>query len=194
MASDLPAGTIEGLESLDALLSRWSKAVDLTGFKTEDEYLRRYFCEALAALAWLPERGRALDIGTGGGSPALPLALARRSVAWTLVEANERKAMFLDETVRALGLRGASVVAERYENVSVETPFDAVTLRGVAVGGGVLGKIAADLGPGGRFLWFSSKSTLSGARERLATTWSRVEGPIRLVPEGGFLLVADAKG
>ena len=204
-APDLPASLVESLEALDALLTRWRKAVDLVGFKSDDEYLRRYFVEALAALPWLPEQGRALDIGSGGGSPALPLALARRAVAWTLVEANERKALFLDEAIRTVGLdrAGATVVAERYENVTLESPVDVVTLRGVAVTNAVLAKVASDLRPGGRLLWFSSQERLSEARERVGQprqagqagqveqAWAVVDGPTLLVPGAGHLLVVE---
>lgn len=196
-ACRLPETALEKLEALDALLSRWGKAVDLVGFKSRDERDRRYFAEALAALPWLPDEGRALDIGSGGGSPALPLAVARRTLVWTLVEGNERKAVFLDEAVRALALDNASVVRARYESVSPETPIDVVTLRGVAVTEGVLEKIACELRPGGRLLWFSSEARLSEARERFIPepqggAWAACEGPTPLIPEGGFLLVAEA--
>lgn len=188
----LPETTLETLEALDTLLTRWGKAVNLMGFKTRDERDRRYFAEALAALPWLPDEGRALDIGSGGGSPALPLAVARRALAWTLVEANERKALFLDEAVRTLALDNARVVRARYQSFSVETPVDVVTLRGVAVTEGMLEKIGTELGPGGRLLWFSSEARLCETEERMLAEgrgWA-AEGPRRLVPGGGFLLVA----
>ncbi len=191
----LSEATLESLDALDTLLTRWGKAIDLAGFKTQDERDRRYFAEALAALPWLPDQGRALDIGSGGGSPALPLAIARRALAWTLVEANERKALFLDEAVRTLALDNASVVRARYESVSVATPVDVVTVRGVAVTEGMLEKIGAALGPGGRLLWFSSEARLREAAPRFVLkgeggAWAACDGPTRLVPEGGFLLVA----
>ena len=193
----LPQATLESLEALDTLLTRWGKAVDLVGFKTRDERDRRYFAEALAALPWLPDHGRALDIGSGGGSPALPLAVARRALAWTLVEANERKARFLDEAVRTLTLDNARVVRARYQNVSVKTPVDVVTVRGVAVTEEMLEKIGAELGPGGRLLWFSSEARLTEAAQRFVLdgdggAWAACDGPTRLVPEGGFLLIVTA--
>lgn len=191
----LPATVLESLEALESLVAQWGKAIDLTGFKTRDERDRRYFAEALAALPWLPDQGRALDIGSGGGSPALPLALARRALSWTLVEANERKALFLDEAVRTLALDNVRVVRDRYESVSVETPVDIVTLRGVSVTEEMLEKIGTELGAGGQLLWFSSEARLKEAERRFALeeeggVWAACDGPTRLVPDGGFLLVA----
>lgn len=191
----LPNATLQSLQALDILLTKWGTVVDLVGFKTRDERDRRYFAEALAALPWLPEKGRALDIGSGGGSPALPLAVARPALAWTLVEANDRKALFLDEAVRTLDLDSASVVGARYESVSVETPVDVVTLRGVAVTDEMLEKIGAELSPGGRLLWFSSETLLREASQRFVLDgagggWDTCDGPMRLVPQGGCLLVA----
>ncbi len=188
----LPETTLESLEALDILLTRWGKAVDLEGFKTQDERDRRYFAEALAALPWLPEEGRALDIGSGGGSPALPLAVARRALEWTLVEANERKAVFLDEAVRALKLGNVTVVQTRYEDLKPDASLDAVTVRAVALRDETLERIGVELAPSGRFLWFGSEARLKEARARLERSWARCTGPIPLVRSGGFLLVARA--
>lgn len=190
-AFELSAGSLEKLQALDGLVSRWAKAVDLVGFKSQDAYYRRYFGEALASLPWLPETGRAFDIGSGGGSPALPLAVVRAGVAWTMIESNARKGAFLDEAIRVLELRGSRVVIDRYEDVALDAPADVVTMRGVAADRRLLAKVAADLRPGGRFLWFSSEARLRQARGGLESPWRSVEGPLPLTPSGGFLLVAD---
>ncbi len=189
----LPAVALERLEALDGLVSRWGQGIRLVGFKTRGERDRRYFAEALAALSWLPEHGRALDIGSGGGSPALPLAIARPAVAWTLVEANERKALFLREAVRTLGLGNVHVIHDRYENVEPEPALDVVIVRGVAVGPDMLEKIAGQLAPTGRFLWISSEVLLKAGREELESRWALCTGPMPLLRDGGFLLVADVR-
>ncbi len=190
----LPETTLESLEALDTLLTRWGKAVGLVGFKTRDERDRRYFAEALAALPWLPDEGRALDIGSGGGSPALPLAIARSTLEWTLVEANERKALFLDEAVRALKLGNVTVVQTRYEDLKPDASLNVVTVRGVALEDETLEKIGVELAPSGRLLWFSSEARLKEARLRLERSWAHCTGPIPLVRDGGLLLVARAYG
>jgi len=103
--------------------------------------------------------------------------------------------LFLDEAVRTLALDNVSVVRARYESVSMASSVDVVTLRGVAVTEGMLEKIVSELRPGGRLLWFSSEARLSEAEPRFVLkgeggAWVACDGPTRLVPEGGFLLVA----
>ena len=188
LGAELPRATLERLESLDALLVRWGRVVDLSGFKTGGERHRRYFGEAFSALAWLPASGRALDIGSGGGSPALPLAVARPELTWTLVEANERKAMFLEEAVRALALTNVGVARARYEAYTPTAALDFVTLRGVAATEELLDKVSSELAPSGRLLWFSSEARVAAAAWG---GWRRREGPIELVPGGGFMGVFE---
>ena len=108
---------------LDALVTKFDRAAGLTSFRSSEERIRRYFAEPLAALNWAPEGGLAIDIGSGGGSPALPMAIARPMLEWVLVEANGRKAIFLEEAVRALGLERIRVYRGRYE--AMESPKSA---------------------------------------------------------------------
>lgn len=187
----LSTTTLERLHALDGLVAHWGRAIRLVGFKSQDERVDRYFAEALAALDWLPDEGRAMDIGSGGGSPALPLAIARPSVAWTLVEANERKAMFLREAIHALELDNVTVVHDRFENVELVAAVDTVSVRGVALEAKTLAKVGALLVPEGRLLWISSESRLSSSRAELETMWARCTGPVPLLRKGAFLLVAE---
>lgn len=190
----LPPHTFDTLEKLEVLLTKWERAVGLTGFHTTEERDRRYFAEALAALPRLPESGRVLDIGSGGGSPALPLAVARPALQWTLVESNARKCVFLDEAAHELGLENVNVLAKRYESLSPPIPYDVVTLRGVSVSHAMLVKIAEDLRSGGHLLWFSSASRLAEAYTGMldvdTSGLQPTEAPSVLVPAGGSLLVA----
>lgn len=151
----------ERLERLDALLSTWNRRVDLHGFRGERERASRYYAEPIAARERVPESGRAVEIGSGGGSPGLPLAIVRPGVRWWLVEASSRKALFLDEATRALALSNVEVVEARYESWSPPEGMDRVLVRGVAPGA-LGGKIASDLAPSGRLLWFTSSRAAAG--------------------------------
>lgn len=158
--------------------------------------MQRYFAEAVAASRFLPElseggRMRALDIGSGGGSPALPLAIVQQAFVWTLVESNERRALFLEEAVRDVGLGNVGVVRARFEAWNPGERFGVVTVRGVAMDAEALTRVGGLLSAPGRLLWFSGEKRLSSARPRLEGQGWACEGPIRLVPKGGYLLVAE---
>jgi hypothetical protein len=162
---------IENLEMLDDLLEMWSERLDLVGFDSWAERALRYFAEPLAARSWLGSARHALDVGAGGGSPALPLAVASPQVSWTLVESRRKKVRFL-QSVRSIGR------------------FDVVTLRGVRVDAKMRSNLLGELSPGGRLLWFSGRDRLETAKHELAgESGLRATGPRLLVPDGGWLLV-----
>lgn len=74
--------------------------------------------------------GSVADIGSGAGLPGLVLAIARPDVQWTLVEPMERRVVWLNEQIEALGLDNATVMRARAEDVGLE--FDVVTARAVS--------------------------------------------------------------
>ncbi|TME17224.1 MAG: 16S rRNA (guanine(527)-N(7))-methyltransferase RsmG [Chloroflexi bacterium] len=71
--------------------------------------------DSLVLLDFLPESGRVIDVGSGGGLPGLPLKLARPALDLTLLESNGRKAAFLQQVVASLALSGVLVVRARAE-------------------------------------------------------------------------------
>jgi 16S rRNA (guanine527-N7)-methyltransferase len=92
--------------------------------------------DALTVLPFLPAGGHSLaDVGTGGGVPGIPLAIARPDVRVTLIEATKKKAAFLSEAVLALGLTNVRIAAERAEEAAAggrRESFDVVVARAVA--------------------------------------------------------------
>jgi 16S rRNA (guanine527-N7)-methyltransferase len=88
----------------------------------------------LAPLASLERVESGIDIGSGGGLPGIPLAIARSDIAWTLVESTAKKARFLEAVARRLGLANVSVVQERAEHAArgaLRERFDVATSRAV---------------------------------------------------------------
>ena len=121
----------------------------------------RLLIEPLAAATWIPDvPGRWMDLGSGGGSPAIPLKIVRPQLTLTMVEARERKAAFLREAARDLALHGVDIVNARFE--SLKSRFDLmgqyvlVTARGVRIDSSVLGLARRLLAPGGRLFLFGS--------------------------------------
>jgi 16S rRNA G527 N7-methylase RsmG len=168
--TDLPTDGYRKLQRLDRLLVRWSAKLDLIGFKTEAERIHRYFAEPLAASRWLPREGRALDIGSGGGSPGLPFAIAKPRLSWTLLEPRLRRRLFLEEAVRELDLTNAAVSEKRFGpgDSGGWSGLVAISVRGVRLSGRDLDAVGKALCLGGRFLWLSGEDRLREAREWFA--------------------------
>jgi 16S rRNA (guanine527-N7)-methyltransferase len=115
------------------LLLKWNEAVNLTAIRDPLEILYRHFCESMFAASVVGlDNGRLADVGSGGGFPGLPLKIMRPTLDLFLVESNVKKATFLAEAVRELGLIGARVIVSRYEDLGEElAPLDFVCSRAV---------------------------------------------------------------
>jgi 16S rRNA (guanine527-N7)-methyltransferase len=115
------------------ILLTWNDKVNLTAIRDPLEILYRHFCESMFAAVAVPvEKGRLADVGSGGGFPGLPLKIVRREMELILVESNVKKATFLAEVIRDLGLTDARVLVSRYEELGEElTPLDLVCSRAV---------------------------------------------------------------
>jgi len=116
------------------LLWKWNRKINLTAILEPDMAIDRLILEPLAAAAHLPAGGTIADLGSGGGSPAIPLALALSASKLLMVESRSRKASFLREAARTVGL-DAEVLAIRFEELPVDVRYaawaDVVSLRAV---------------------------------------------------------------
>jgi 16S rRNA (guanine(527)-N(7))-methyltransferase RsmG len=120
---------IEQLYSHYGLLERWNRKMNLTTVKSGPEMVIRHYCESLYFGAQLSvESGSIADIGSGAGFPGVPIAILKPACDVTLVESNQRKAVFLREATR--GLPNIAVLAQRAEDVSGR--FDWVVSRAVS--------------------------------------------------------------
>ena len=124
---------IEQIQRYMALLMKWNDAMNLTAIHDPLEILYRHFCESMFGATLLPVGGRRLaDVGSGGGFPGLPLKIARPELEVCLIDSNVKKATFLAEVVRELGLLGARVLVSRYEELDEEiAPLDIACSRAV---------------------------------------------------------------
>jgi len=118
------------------LLLDWNRAVNLTGARTMDEVLAQIAAgDVLLAVPWTGI-GRVIDIGTGGGLPAVPMAIAMPQVHFTLLEANTRKCVFLEQVAATLGLTNVAVAAGRAEELghqpALREQFDRAISRAAA--------------------------------------------------------------
>lgn len=119
-----------------ALLLRWNRTYNLTAIRDPGEMVRKHLLDSLAMHASvdaIAARGGALaDLGTGAGLPGIPLAIAWPGLRVALVESNGKKARFLREAVRTLGLQNVRVLESRIEAVAEPAAFDAITARALA--------------------------------------------------------------
>jgi 16S rRNA (guanine(527)-N(7))-methyltransferase RsmG len=115
------------------ILLQWNEKLNLTAIRDPLEILVRHFCESMFGAVAVPvEHGRLADIGSGPGFPGIPLKILRPELELFLVESNIKKGTFLAEVVRELGLKGARVLINRYEELGEElAPLDYVCSRAV---------------------------------------------------------------
>ena len=112
------------------LLLRWNRRLNLTRITDLRESIQLHYCESLYLAEFLPKHAlRIVDIGSGAGFPGIPIAIYRPDCSIDLVESHQRKAVFLTDVIRQLGLRNVRVVAKRAENVSEK--YDWVVSRAV---------------------------------------------------------------
>lgn len=127
--SPLAADLLPRFEDYCSLIIRWNARVNLTAIRDEEGILSRHFVESILCARALPAGiSTLLDFGSGAGFPGLPIALCRQEIAVTLAESQGKKAAFLSEAGRVLGV---SVQIHSARAEALRTVFDCVTLRAV---------------------------------------------------------------
>lgn len=128
---ELDPNQVAAVQQYMQILLAWNEKVGLTSIRDPLEILYRHFCESMYAAMAVPlESGRLADVGSGGGFPGLPLKIIRPKLEVLLIESNIKKATFLAEVVRTLGLQEARVLVSRYEELGEEVvPLDFVCAR-----------------------------------------------------------------
>jgi 16S rRNA (guanine527-N7)-methyltransferase len=117
----------------------WNERVNLTTVTDPEGVQVKHFLDSLSCLQVLdtfPSDARCIDIGTGAGFPGLPLKIVRPSIRLTLLESVGKKARFLEQVVKMLGLKGVDVVQGRAEELGrhpdYREVFDVALARAVA--------------------------------------------------------------
>lgn len=139
-----------------ALLLKWNARTNLTAIREPKEIVLRHFADSLFCAAHIaPSARNLLDFGSGAGFPGIPIALTHPEIQVTLAESQNRKAGFLREAVRTLGLE-AEVWPQRVESMPTDRLFDAVTLRAVDQMESACRIAAGKVAPGGQMLLFTT--------------------------------------
>jgi 16S rRNA (guanine527-N7)-methyltransferase len=157
LALGLPTALAPRLLDYLALLERWNQAYNLTAIREPREMVAKHLLDSLAMHSYVGA-GPLADLGAGPGLPGIPLAIALPAISVLLVESNGKKARFLREAQRHLGLGNARVVESRAEAVAEPGAYQAITARALDRLAGIIAVGGHLLAPGGRLL------ALKGAR------------------------------
>jgi len=160
---DVPGELAERLERYYEMLTKWNAKINLTSFRLEpsgqDEAVDRLLIEPVVAARHVAADAMSvIDIGSGGGSPAIPMTLASPRLHLRMVESKTRKAVFLREVLRDLDLGRAEVETSRFEELltrpELHEALDLLTIRAVRVEPRTLMSLQAFLKPGGQLFLF----------------------------------------
>lgn len=121
---------LEQLKIYLDLLVRWNERTNLSAIREPREIVRRHFGESLFAASFVRGEGTLLDFGSGAGFPGLPIQLWWPGLVVTLAESQGKKAAFLREVGRSLGIQ-VEVWSRRVEEMPEDCVFDGVVMRAV---------------------------------------------------------------
>jgi len=142
------------LRAYVALLAKWNATHNLTAIRDPESMMTHHLLDSLAVLAYLPMRETlsVADVGSGGGLPGIPLAVARPRWRFTLIDSSRKKTAFLAQAAIETGLPNVEVVCTRVEAYSPRTRFDIVIARAYAATADFVSQARHLLAPHGRFI------------------------------------------
>lgn len=165
--AEVPGDVLTNLAAYVELLAKWNRKINLTALPVDplsDDAVDRLIVEPVMAARRVEAGDRlVLDVGSGGGSPAIPFMLASPGIRLIMVEVKVRKCAFLREVLRQLALAQASVENCRLEELlsraELHESADIVTVRAVRPDRKLLNAMQAFLRPGGRLFMFGAETS-----------------------------------
>ena len=127
----ISANTRGRLSAYLDLLAKWNRVYNLTAIRDRAQMDVQHVNDALAVLPYLPHElnARVLDVGSGGGVPGIPIAIARPELQVTLLDSNRKKVAFLTQAAIELQLSNVRAIASRIEDLPQAESFDVVISR-----------------------------------------------------------------
>lgn len=133
MGVALTAEMADKLLKYQALMIKWNRTYNLTAIRDPEEMLAHHLLDSLVVAPLLPHGAMSLaDVGSGGGLPGIPLAIARPELAITLIETSSKKSAFQQQVKIELGLSNVSIYSGRVEEYKPKQSFDGVISRAFA--------------------------------------------------------------
>jgi len=172
----LPEGAEAKLLAYLALLDKWNRVYNLTAVRDAERMVSHHLLDSLAAVPFFqggsPDSVRVLDVGSGGGLPGIPLAIARPQLQVTLIDSIAKKTAFLLQAKAELGLGNLDVVTGRVEEYRPDTGFDVITSRAFSDLKEFVTLTRHLLKPGGR--WLAMKGLMPHEEIASLPDWVKV--------------------
>ena len=163
-----------------ALLDKWNRVYNLTAVRETERMVSHHLLDSLAIVPYV-ETGRVLDVGSGGGLPGIPLAIARPDLQITLIDSVAKKTAFLLQVKAELGLDNVSVVTGRVETLQDGARFDTITSRAFSDLKEFVTLTRHLLAPGGR--WLAMKGLYPHEEIAALPDWVKVSAnPVLSIP------------
>ncbi|MBX9849363.1 MAG: 16S rRNA (guanine(527)-N(7))-methyltransferase RsmG [Rhodocyclaceae bacterium] len=133
MGVALDPAAADMLLAYQALMIKWNRTYNLTAIRDPEEMLVQHLLDSLVVAPLLPHGPQTLaDVGSGGGLPGIPLAIARPELQVTLIETSSKKSAFQQQVKIELGLSNVSIYSGRVEDYEKKQSFDGVISRAFA--------------------------------------------------------------
>jgi 16S rRNA (guanine527-N7)-methyltransferase len=166
LSSEQVALFVEYLEKIRS----WNKKINITGINNEKEIVINHFLDSITLFPFISEYSRVLDIGSGGGFPAIPIKIVKPSLEMVLIDSIQKKVFFMRDVIRSLGLKEIKAIWGRAEDIDNGIPrayFDFVVTRAIGAIEKILDLGVSYLSDGGKIIFMRGKR---GIEE-----WEKVE-------------------
>lgn len=187
--------TAARLEGLCALVVKWNPAINLVAKSTVTQIWHRHLLDSAQLAEFVPDEAKIwVDLGSGAGFPGLVVAILsaehRPNLLVSLVESDQRKAVFLAEVVRILGLN-ANIICKRAE-ILPPMSADVLSARALTSLGGLCGYASKHLAPGGTAIFPKGAAAADEIAEaRKSWHFSLATAKSRTDTVGSILLLKD---
>ncbi|MHB8916040.1 MAG: 16S rRNA (guanine(527)-N(7))-methyltransferase RsmG [Thiobacillus sp.] len=163
-----------------ALLDKWNRVYNLTAVRETERMVSHHLLDSLAIVPYV-QSGRVLDVGSGGGLPGIPLAIARPELEVTLIDSVAKKTAFLLQAKAELGLENVAVVTGRVEAHQDAEGFGTITSRAFSDLKEFVTLTRHLLAPGGH--WLAMKGLYPHEEIAALPDWVRVSAnPVLSIP------------
>jgi 16S rRNA (guanine(527)-N(7))-methyltransferase RsmG len=186
----LSADQLSKLSQHYAMLCSWNRRINLTRVIEPEEAARLHYAESLIGRTLVGESSTLLDIGSGAGFPAVPLAIVCPALQVTALEVNQKKSLFLKEAKDALHLSNFSVVTARVEGFPIKE-YDVLASRALDRGEELLPALIDSMIQGQSAMLYTTAESLNGLSARLRQPCS-IE--VKRIPGSDNRLIAIIRG